>query len=267
MTLLLPALAQAEIVVTATFYPIYIAARNIVKDVPGVALSCLAPAEAGCLHDYQMTTADRRRLADADVLIQNGAGLESFLTRIEADAAVIDASKGFALIGDNPHVWVSVSGAIAQANNIAAGLAQIDPENAALYEANRAAYVAKLETLQEKFSAALAPFAGSAIVTFHEAFDYFAEDYGLIVAASVAHEAGGAPVATRIAEVAEIVREQNVKALFKEPGHPDRSVDAIARETGVPLYVLDPATNGEDADDAYIRIMEKNLETLLEALR
>lgn len=263
--------------VTATFYPLYLSAINVCRGVDGVSVSCLTPPTAGCLHDYQITSAERRALADSDVIIANGAGLESFMEKLapQLDGAVIEASDGIDLLPGhedewNPHVWVSVSGAMQQAENIAAGLAAVDPAHADTYAANCAAYLEKLRLLQEETAAALAPCAGKSIVTFHEAFDYYAAEFGLNVAAVVQHDEGSAPSAREIAETIAIIREQNVTALFAEPQYSDDSVDVIARETGLTVFELDPAVTGEaiaDDYDAYLRIMRQNLAVLLEALQ
>src|SRR3989339_1276626 len=73
-----------EIRIVASFYPMYIMTRNVVKDVPGVTVSSLAPSMTGCLHDYALTTADMKSLAGANVFVGNGAGMEAFLERIAA---------------------------------------------------------------------------------------------------------------------------------------------------------------------------------------
>ena len=268
--------AADGLTVTATFYPIYLAAINVCRGVEGVSVTCLAPPTAGCLHDYQITSMERRTLADSDVILANGAGLESFLEKLlpQLKGTVIEAAEGIELLPShedewNPHVWVGVSGAIREAENIAAGLAAADPAHADEYAANCAAYTAKLLELKEETAAALAPCAGKSIVTFHEAFDYYAAEFGLTVAAVVQHEEGDAPSAREIAETVQIIREKDVCALFAEPQYTDESIDLIARETGLPVYLLDPVVSGEadpDDTDAYLRIMRQNLSTLLEAL-
>ncbi|MDR0898049.1 MAG: metal ABC transporter substrate-binding protein [Oscillospiraceae bacterium] len=276
-----PRAQAAPLRVTATFYPLYVAALNIVQGVDAIQLECLAPPQAGCLHEYQMTTADRRLLADSDLVIGNGAGLEAFLEPLlpTLTGRWLDSSAGIPLLAEeddhghgshNPHVWVSLWGMMAQVRTIADGLAALDPANAALYAANAAAYIEKLSALDGEMRAALAPYAGTPIITFHEAFAYFAEDFDLRVVATLQHESGDAPSAHRLAEVIAIARAEGVHALFAEPQYEDASVEIIARETGLPIYLLDPAVS-EPADpadpDGYLRVMRQNLATLTEALR
>lgn len=275
--------------VVASFYPMYVAALNVTKDVPGIELSVMAPTSAGCLHDYQMSTADRRLVEDADVLILNGAGLESFMDKLipQLSAHIIEASEGIELMEtcydhdhdhshpghsheENAHVWVSPDGMAAQVRNIAAGLSAIDPDNAQLYEENADNYVAKLAALRDEITEQLAPYAGEPIVTFHEAFDYFARDFGLNIVATVVGEHGTAPSARDLADMADLIRAEGVRALFAEPQYDDTSVDILSKETGLPVYEIDPAVSGEiDATDydAYLRIMRENAATVVEALQ
>lgn len=275
--------------VVASFYPMYVAALNVMKDVPGVELTVMAPSSAGCLHEYQMSTADRRLVEDADVLILNGAGLEAFMDKLlpQLSAQIIAASDGIDLMETcydhdhdhshpghthekNAHVWVSPDGMAAQVRNIAAGLSAADPANASLYEENANNYVAKLAALRDEISAQLAPYAGEPIVTFHEAFDYFARDFGLEIVATVVGEHGTAPSARDLADMADLIRAEHVRALFAEPQYDDTSVDILSKETGLPVYQIDPAVSGEidPTDyDAYLRIMRENAATVAEALK
>lgn len=267
---------EAPLRVTVSFYPLYIAAINVARGVEGIEIESLTPPSAGCLHDYQMTTADRRVLEDSDVVVLNGAGVEGFLDKLlpSLSADVITVGDGIPLLPghheSNGHIWVSVPGMIDEVRNLAAGLSRVDPENADIYAANAAAYIARLEALYADMRARLAPFEGAPIVTFHEAFDYFARDFGLRVVATVQSHHGSAPSAKDLATLAEVIREENVKALFAEPQYEDTSVDILARETGVPVYLLDPAVSGEldPTDyDAYLRVMRQNADTLAEALQ
>jgi zinc transport system substrate-binding protein len=143
-------------VITASFYPVYIMALNITYGVPGVVLEDLTGPQTGCLHDYQLTPADMRKIYSTSLFIINGAGMESFIDKIIRQVPgleVIDASAGLPLIRDqktgtvNPHVFVSISGAISQVRTIASRLSVLDPVHADLYSRNSAAYIRKLELL------------------------------------------------------------------------------------------------------------------------
>ena len=260
--------------VVTTFYPVYVAALNVAEGVEGVEVDNLAGPHIGCLHDYQLSAGDVRRLADADLLLANGAGMESFLGKVARQAPrlrVVEVSEGIPLAGGNPHVWVSFEGAKRQAANIAAALAEADPGHAARYRENAASYAARLGAMERKMKSALAPLAGRRIVTFHEAFPYFAREFGLEVAGVIEREPGAEPSARELAQAVELVRGKGVKALFAEPQFPDKSARVIARESGVEVYELDPVVTGpsdpREARGAYLRAMEKNLAVLERALR
>ena len=266
--------ANQSLRVVTSFYPVYVAVLNVTAGIPGVEVSNLASPHVGCLHDYQLTAGDVRRLADADLLLVNGAGMEPFLGKVAQQSPgvrVVGVSEGIALLDDNPHVWVSLEGARRQTENIAAALAAAAPDRADAFRANASAYSASLSALEEKMRAALAPYAGTPIVTFHEAFPYFARDFDLDLAGEIEREPGAEPSARELADTVKLVRERKVKALFAEPQFPDKSAQVVARETGVRVYSLDPVVTGpsdpEEARGAYLRAMEKNLEVLQEALR
>ena len=255
--------------VVTSFYPMYIHVLNVTRDVPGVEVTNLTPQVMGCLHDYQLSPADLVHLMRADVLVVNGAGMESFLDRVARqapDVRVIRASEGIPLLGANPHVWVSVTLAIRQVRNIAAGLAALDPEHAAAYGANADAYGRRLEALRERMRAGLKDLKHRDIITLHEAFPYFAQEFGLRIAGVVEREPGSEPGAKELAETIRLVRARGVTALFAEPQYPRSSADVIATETGAKVYMLDPAVSGAPEADAYIRAMETNLRVLQEAL-
>ncbi|MCX5698941.1 MAG: metal ABC transporter substrate-binding protein [Candidatus Omnitrophica bacterium] len=263
-----------DIKIVASFYPMYIMAKNVVKDVPGVSVQNLTPPLTGCLHDYTVTTNDMKKLADAQVFVANGAGMESFLDKIVAghpNIKIIQLAGGIPLIkgegneGDNPHLWVSIPNAIIQVKNLGRAMGELDPIHKELYVKNTANYVAKLETLRQKMHSELAPYKGNSIITFHEAFPYFAQEFDLKIAAVVEREPGSEPSAQELAYTIELVKKNRVLALFSEPQYSASAAGTIARETGAKVYVLDPAVTGPDDYDAYINIMENNLKVLKQA--
>ncbi|MEI6279476.1 MAG: zinc ABC transporter substrate-binding protein [Verrucomicrobiae bacterium] len=260
--------------ILTSFYPMYVGTLNVVGDTPGVDVTCLTPPFVGCLHDYSLTAGDMKKLAGAEIFVANGAGMESFIDKAVKQSPslkVVEASKGMKLaIEDNPHIWVGISGAIQQVKNIAAGLAKSDPEHAEQYRKNAAAYVAKLEALRKEMHAALDGLKNRDIITFHEAFPYFASEFKLNIVGVIERAPGSEPNARELAETIELVKKQNVHALFAEPQYPSKCAKVIEKETGVPVSVLDPVVTGPrepaKARDAYLTAMRKNLDVLRKAL-
>ena len=283
-TLLLAGLARAgagaapesrPVKVLCSFYPMYVMALNVAHDLPGVEVQCMTESTTGCLHDYQLAPADLKAIGAADVFIANGGGMESFIEKALAQSPklkVIEASRGMELAFDhNPHVWLGLRGAIQETRNIAAGLAAADAAHAAAYTTNAAEYIARLEHLRAEMHAALDGLRHRDIITFHEAFPYFAAEFHLHVAAVVEREPGSEPSAGELARTIERVRQTGVKAIFAEPQYSPKSAEIIHRETGVPVRALDPAVTGPresaPARESYILAMKQNLKVLVEALQ
>ena len=282
-----PAKESSRLKLLASFYPIAIMALNITDGVEGVAVESMAQQQTGCLHDFQMTTADMKKAETADAFLINGAGMEGFLDKISdqlPELPVIDSSTGIPLIASgedhhhdggeghdhdqedyNPHLWVSITNCMEQVRNLSEGIIALDPEHEAEYRENTETYLEKLSALRDKMHSALDHVKNKDIITFHEAFPYFAEEFGLHIAAVINREPDSQPSAKELADTIRLVRETGVKALFVEPLYPETSADIIAAETGAQVYVLDPAVSGEWDKNAYLTTMESNLQVLEQA--
>jgi zinc transport system substrate-binding protein len=265
--------AEKALNVVASFYPMYVAALNVTADVPGVKVTCLTEPFVGCLHDYQLKPADLKTLSKADVFVANGAGMESFLDKVLAQlpqVKIINASEGARLVDGNAHLWVSLSGAMEQVERIAKALGKADPVNADQYKKNARAYNDQLETLQDEMRAALKRARNRDIITFHEAFPYFAAEFKLNVVGVVEREPGTQPNARELADTIKLIRSKKASALFAELQYSSKSADVIARETGIKVSYLDPVATGpvapEKARGYYLETMRKNLAALKEAL-
>ena len=264
-----------DLSIVTSFLPIYIFTANLIAGIEGIRLANMAAPETGCLHDYQLLPSDLVKLTAADLFVINGAGMEGFLTDLAERAGelpIIEASQGIELLNSadgtgNPHVWLSVRKAICQVHNISQGLQMASPAHAKAIMANEQAYVARLEQLQARFTAELKQFAGSEIITFHEAFPYLADEYGLTIAAVIEREPGSEPAAAELAATIDLIKDQGIKALFAEPQYSTKVAETIARETGAVIYTLDPVVTGELAAGTYEKVMEKNLQVLLQALQ
>lgn len=254
--------------ITATFYPLYIMLENITEGADNISLSMLAPANTGCLHDYQLTTRDMKALENCDILVANGAGMEDFLDKalqIKKDTTII-ASHGYPLVQDNAHVWVSPKGAIYQVQQITEGLCTYDSKNSSIYIANCNKYVAELEALSNEMHSTLDAFKGSKVITFHEAFPYFADEFELDTVAVIEREAGTEPSAKELNDMIKLIKEEqkaNGKiALFAEPQYSSSSAEVISKETGLTVGELDPGVTGSLDKDSYLKAMRANLKVL-----
>ena len=255
----------------------YIFSLNVAKDIPNVKVIDMTKPTTGCLHDYSITTEDMKTLDGAQVFVTNGADMESFMDKVTEqmpNLKVIDSSTGIKLIknkgdeGYNQHLWVSISNAIIQVKNIGDHLAILDPKNAKKYKTNTDLYVKKLEVEREKMHKSLDNVKSRNIVTFHEAFPYFAKEFNLNIVGVIEREPGSEPSAKELQETIEQLNKLKVKAsLFAEPQYSTKAIETISKETGSKVYSLDPIVTGPMDADAYINIMDSNLKILKEALK
>lgn len=140
----------------------------------------------------------------------------------------------------DPHLWTSIDNARAWLPAFAEDLATRDPENAETYRANAQAAVAGIDDLAARIEARLAPHEGAEIVTFHAAWGYFADRFGLEIAGTVRPGDATTPSAAALAELRDIVAEHGVTCAFAEPAFDPGLLDAIAGETGLRIGLLDP---------------------------
>lgn len=287
---LIPVRTEEPVRVVTSFYPIYIFAANVLEGIERVELKNLTHPTTGCLHDYQLLASDMVTLSQADTLIINGGGMESFVPMIEEQypaLQIIDTSEGIELMMNdelmeeghnhddghehehgefNAHIWLDPHNAVKMTEHIAKRMAILLPSQAQKIEENAAAYIAKLKALDEEMRSSLSDLARRDIVTFHEAFPYFAKAYGLNVVAVLALEPDEALTPQMLKALIEKVREANLPPLFTEPQFEDRAARAVAQETGALIFELDPIATGDGALDNYETGMRKNARTLMEAL-
>lgn len=278
MVMVVPAFGagSGEFTVVASFYPVYLFTLNVVSGLDGIRAVNLTPPTTGCLHDYQLTTEDMRTLSEADALVINGAGMETWLDQIREqyeDLPVIDGSEGIALLpsvhgedGINPHIWLDPRNAAAMSLTIGRELSALLPDRAAELQANAEAFARALRSLDEVVRTGLVALKRRDIVTFHEAFPYFAEAYGLNVIAVVAIEPDEALSPKMLSDLVERIQKAGTPPLFTEPQYSDAAVRAIVTETGAQVYELDPLVTGDGDPRGYEEGTIRNMETLLLAL-
>lgn len=294
-----------DLTVVTSFYPMYIAAMNIIGDVEGVSLQNLSEPQTGCLHDYQLTPADMKLLQSADVFIVNGGGIESFLSDVAKnypELTIINASADVELLEgevhtheeytheneleadteehiyepesyeeththgtENAHAWMSVSDYMIQVETIAEGLAGADLSHASEYEENARAYRQELEPLAEELAELKQELGGGAVISFHEAYDYVAGDLGLTVAFTLNLDEERQVSAGEVAEVISAVREGNIRIVLAEELYGKDMGETVQKETGAQVIYLDTLVSGDYEKDSYKDGMKENIRLLKEA--
>ncbi len=283
--LFIPLTAPAETVVTS-FYPVWLITLNLTKGLSHVSIRNLAAPTVGCLHDYQLQTSDMKTLSGADAFLVNGAGMEAFLPeiiRMFPGLPVVSASDGIDLLAEgnalrigeedeeevNAHIWLDPLRAVRMAENLADGLSSILPGDREVILANLEDYRTRLISLDRQLRDGLRDLPRRDIVTFHEAFPYFAAAYGLNVVAVVAKEPGEVLTPAQMSRLIVEIRNLGNPPLFVEPQYEDLSARTLSAETGSPVYSLDPVVTGPEENvplDYYETVMLQNMNTLITAL-
>lgn len=278
-----------ELTVVTSFYPMYIAAENVIGDADGVRLENLSEPQTGCLHDFQLTPEDMKLLSTADVFIINGGGIESFMKEV-AEAypklKIIEACENTSLLSEeekdihhheeeteqehahgdvNAHAWMSVSAYETQVQTIADGLSEADPERSSAYQNGAKAYLGKLDELKKRQEKLKQEISGQSVILFHEAYAYVAEDYGLQVNYLLDLDEERQVSAGEVSDVLSAVRKGHVKYILAEELYGKSMGDTIQKESDAKVLYLDPLNRGTYEKDSYINGMKKNMEILEEA--
>jgi zinc/manganese transport system substrate-binding protein/manganese/iron transport system substrate-binding protein len=270
--------ARLEIVATTTQVADF--TRNVVGDTPGVSVTQLVQPNQSA-HSYDPSAADLADMARADVLVNNGLGLEEWLGEVVDasgfDGTTITAADGVDMSGDpgNPHIWTSVVNAEAMVATIADGLAAASPAHAADFEENADAYGEALSELDTWIHANVdpVPSAERLLVSNHDAFGHFTAAYGITYVGSIMPnlDDNAEPSAADIETLVDAIRDTGVRAVFSEASISPKAAETISREAGVAVYSGADALYGDSlgprgsAGDTYIHSQVHNLRVILES--
>jgi manganese/iron transport system substrate-binding protein len=264
----------AEVKVVATLDLFADFARQVGGDRADV--STLIPAGADP-HTYEPTPSRVAKLAKADLVIVNGLGLEAALEDVieentPSSTPIIELSQGLSVINDdhhdgNPHLWLDVQNAIAYVERIRDALVEIDPAGTEAYRANADSYLTELRTLDEEVTADIdsIPSDRRKLVTFHDAFPYLAQRYGLEVIGVVVASPGKEPSAKDVANLVDAIAAEEVPAVFKEPQFNARILELAADDAGAEVCTLYSGTLDKKVD-TYVKLMRFNAKELVRCL-
>ncbi len=264
-----------------TFYPMYFITGEIAKEKADIVQMIPSGVEP---HDWEPTLKTMGELKDSDMFVYNGAGMERWAEKIIKNlqgnnVKIVEASRGIELIkgesshdeDNDPHTWVSPVNLKIQAKNVLDALIEIDEDNKEYYEANYENLVKRLDKLHMDIEEASKHFKIKIIVTSHEAFGYFAKEYGItqIPIRGISPEQEPSPA--KLAEIVKLCRENNIKYVFVEKFVNPKFSKVIADEINGDVLTLNAAhglTKEEiDAGQDYITLMYDNLKNLEKALK
>ena len=270
-----PAADAIKVVTTTTVF------ADIVQNVGGsrVVATSIIPAGVGP-EDYEPKPDDARKLSDAKLVVSNGVGLDNFLDRLLASGTggktpqlvLGDGIPTITVDGEaNPHFWLDPS-LVKQyyVPKIAAKLSDIDPAGKATYDANAAAYSSTLDGLDAELKAKIAtiPEANRKLVTFHDAFPYFARHFGFELVGVILANVGQEPTAGELAALVDKVKSAGVKAVFSEAQFSPKLSQTLAQEAGITKVVTTLYNDalGPAPADSYLGLMRWNVDQIVAAL-
>ncbi|WP_324451569.1 MULTISPECIES: metal ABC transporter substrate-binding protein [Phycicoccus] len=264
--------ADSRVHVVAAFYPLAYAAQQVGGD--RVTVETLTKP-GGEPHDLELLPRQILDIQDAALVVH----LSHFQPAVDAAVAAhaaersLDVAEAADLLtlteehdhgAVDPHFWLDPTRLAAVGEAIADRLAQADPAGAAAYRANAAAFTAQLTTLDAEVETGLATCTNRDLVTGHSAFGYFAERYGFTQEPISGLSPDLEPRASDLAHVVEFVREHDVRTIYAETIASPLITQALARETGARVAVLDTVEGISDESAAadYPGVMRANLATL-----
>jgi ABC-type Zn uptake system ZnuABC Zn-binding protein ZnuA len=249
-------------------------AHNIAGEM--VDIEVLIPADADP-HTFQPTPQDVAKIANSQMLIANGAGLEEWLQEVIDNAGgerlVIEAAQGLAGEGNipgDPHYWLDPNYVIKYAYEIRDGLIELDPGHEAIYLQNTEKYISQLEELDMWIGEQVETISPEQrlLITNHESFDYFADRYDFEIVGTIipSVSTGSSPSAQQLVALVEAIKATNTGAIFLESGsNPDLAVQ-LASEAGIDV-IVDLVTQPDFPQESYIEMMKYNTQAIVEALR
>ena len=294
-----------SLTVVTSFYPMYMHTREIMKNTPHTVVN-MASQTVGCLHDYQLTVQDAKKLYNADILVTNGLGSENFIEKAykqNKHLKVIEASYEIEkkLLSDedvhtleseqeeetgheghnhdhsliNDHIWLSIEGSIMQIEEITKNLVAIDPAYAEIYESNAANYIKALRNLQQSVKKVFVPVEHLKVVSVHDAFTYLLEELDIDVVGVIPEGSYENASAKQIEQLIKHMQMEQVKVIVTEAKNKDLAIlKMIQNEIPCKVYVLDAlVTAPEDEIQKgtevfeYVARMTKNIEVLKEAFK
>ncbi len=246
--------------VSATIFPIYDIARVIAGDAVDVML--LMPPGASP-HTFEPTPDTITKLSHAASVYTIGHNFDGWVTTITpTQTNVVTLDKNIALRTDSegnvdPHYWLTVPNGKIIAQTVAEDLSQRFPESANYFADNLTAYLAALDTAEQKVQQEMMRVENKHIVTMHDAWYYFANAYGLSIVGTFEQSGGREPTPRDLTTLSQTIRQYGIHAFFTDANESEAAVDAFAADNNLALVPLD-AEGTSNNFHSYIELIVGN---------
>lgn len=272
--------------IVTSFYPIY----AMVKEVSGDLNDVRMIQSSSGIHSFEPSATDVAAIYDADVFVYHSHTLESWAGDLDpslqhSKVKVLEASEGMSLdrvtgLEDveagqgvdektlyDPHTWLDPEKVAEEAQIIADKLSEVDSKHKDTYQKNATQLIEQSKDLTKKYQPLFEKVKQKTFVTQHTAFSYLAKRFGLkqLGIAGISPEQEPSP--RQLAEIAEFVKEYQVKTIFVESNASSKVAETLVQATGVQLKTLNPLEADPQNDQTYLENLEENLKTLEKELR
>ncbi|HEV3153981.1 MAG TPA: metal ABC transporter substrate-binding protein [Candidatus Baltobacteraceae bacterium] len=225
--------------------------------------------------DYQPAPQDVAALSDADLVVENGTGIEVWLNRTIADSAtharVLVLSDGLPHIDNNPHLWMDPVNARTYVDKVRDALSAMDRDHAKQYAANARAYEAQLTQLQTWIAGQIQtiPSAQRNMIIFHNAFDYYNRRFGLRTVGVIELSPGQDPNPQYIGNLVDLARKNHVRAVFSEPEYSPKLAQNLARSAGIQVVtnLYDDSIGNDPRVHNYIDMLRYDTGVIVNSLK
>jgi len=267
-----------KIKVVATIPPL----ADFVRQIGGERVSVTTLLTPGTSpHTFEPAPSQARAAEEADLIVRVGLDVDHWVDdllpegkrtvtagRLEGIELINEHlhehhEEGHEHVGANPHIWLDPLYVKLIVTGIAEELSSIDTQGSSLYEKNRDRYHVRLDSLHIKIKVSLSDLPSRKYVSYHPAWVYFAARYGLERIGVIVESAGKEPSPRSLEQIIEDIKREGARMVFAEPQFSPQAAEVIADEAGVRVLFLDPLGT---ENETYLELMERNLETFVEAL-